>query len=53
MMLVTVAIALPVRSVALRSAVLHRRLCLASGFLSLGFGLFLVYEIGFVQGLFA
>jgi hypothetical protein len=31
--------------------VLHRRLGLASGFISLGFGLFMIYQIGFVQGL--
>ncbi len=52
MMLITAAIALPVSYTATRSAVFHHRLGLASGFLSVGFGLFMVFEIGFVQGLF-
>ena len=51
MMLITTAIAWPFASTVARSAVLHRRLGLASGFISLGFGLFMVYQIGFVQGL--
>lgn len=51
MMLITAAIALPV-SYSLRFQFLHRHLGTAAGFLSLGFGLFLVYQIGFVDGLF-
>jgi len=51
MMLITAAIAWPFAYTAARSAILHRRLGLASGFVSLGFGLFMVYQIGFVQGL--
>lgn len=50
MMLITAAIAVPV-SYSTRFRILHRHLGTAAGFLSLGFGLFLVYQIGFVQGL--
>ena len=52
MMLITAAIALPFAYTASRSVAFNRRLALASGLLSVGFGLFLVYQIGFVQGLF-
>jgi high-affinity nickel-transport protein len=52
MMLITAAIAWPCASFASRSVNLSRRLAAASGMLSLGFGLFLVYDIGFAQGLF-
>ncbi len=52
MMLITAAIALPFTCAATRSAAFHRQLGFASGFLSMGFGIFLVYQIGFVQGLF-
>jgi high-affinity nickel permease len=52
MMLITTAIALPFSYTMARSAILHGRLGLASGFISLGFGLFMLYEIGIVQGLF-
>jgi high-affinity nickel permease len=51
MMLITAAIAWPFSYTVARSATLHRRLGLASGFISLGFGLFMVYQIGIVQGL--
>lgn len=51
MMLITTAIALPFSYTATRSAILHGRLGLVSGFISLGFGLFMLYEIGIVQGL--
>jgi ABC-type nickel/cobalt efflux system permease component RcnA len=51
MMLITAAIAWPFSYSAERSAPLHRRLCVASGLLSLGFGVFMIYEIGFRQGL--
>jgi high-affinity nickel-transport protein len=52
MMLITAAIALPFAFSARRSAAFHRHLGLATGMLSFGFGLFLVYQIGFVDGLF-
>jgi hypothetical protein len=51
MMLITAAIAVPV-SYSTRFRFLHRHLGAAAGVLSLGFGLFLVYQIGFVDGLF-
>ncbi len=51
MMLITAAIAVPV-SYSTRFHFLHRHLGTAAGFLSVGFGLFLVYQIGFVEGLF-
>ncbi len=52
MMLITVAIAAPFAYTSARPGRLSRYLRLASGLLSLGFGLFLVYQIGFVNGLF-
>jgi ABC-type nickel/cobalt efflux system permease component RcnA len=52
MMLVTAAIAAPFAFAAQRLGGLSRHLRMASGLLSLGFGLFLVYQIGFVNGLF-
>ena len=52
MMVVTAAIGLPFAYTATRSLRFHRFLGMASGLLSLGFGLFLVYQIGFVDGLF-
>ena len=52
MALITTAIALPFAYTANRSAKINRYLGVASGLLSLGFGLFLVYQIGFVDGLF-
>jgi high-affinity nickel-transport protein len=52
MMLVTTAIALPFAYTASRSAKINRYLAVASGLMSLGFGLFLIYQIGFVEGLF-
>ncbi len=51
MMLITAAIAVPV-SYSTRFHFLHRHLGTAAGVLSLGFGLFLVYQIGYVDGLF-
>ncbi len=53
MMLITSAIALPFACSARRSPAFHRHLGFASSFLSVGFGLFLVYQIGFVEGLFS
>jgi high-affinity nickel-transport protein len=52
MALITTAIALPFAYTANWSAKINRYLGVASGLLSLGFGLFLVYRIGFVEGLF-
>lgn len=52
MMLITAVIALPFLWTQARSQTIHRCLGVATGALSLGFGLFMVYEIGFVQGLF-
>ncbi len=52
MMLVTAAIAVPLAFGAVRVAGLHRHLRLASGALSVAFGLFLVHQIGIVDGLF-
>lgn len=50
MMLMTAAIAVPV-SYSTRFQFLHRHLGTAAGVLSLGFGLFMAYQIGYVQGL--
>lgn len=52
MVLTTMAIAVPFAYTATRFARLHRTLAAASGLLSLVLGLFLVYQIGFVQGFF-
>ncbi len=51
MMLITAAIAVPM-SYSTRFKFLQRHLGTAAGVLSLGFGLFLAYQIGFVDGLF-
>jgi high-affinity nickel-transport protein len=51
MMLITTAIAVPFRWTT-RFEFLHRHLGAAAGALSFGFGLFLVYQIGFVNKLF-
>jgi high-affinity nickel-transport protein len=53
MALITMAIALPFACTTNRSAEISRYLAFASGVLSLAFGLYLVYRIGFVDGLFA
>jgi len=52
MMLITAALALPFSFAGYKFAWLNRGLVTASGLLSLGFGLFLCYQIGFTQGLF-
>ena len=52
MMLITAAIAIPFQLSGNRFARIHRGLALASGFASLAFGLFIVYHMGFVNGLF-
>jgi ABC-type nickel/cobalt efflux system permease component RcnA len=51
MMLITGAMVLPFAYAGKRFSRLNRGLRIASGLISLGFGLFLVYEIGFVHGL--
>jgi len=51
MMLITAVIAVPFAYTGARSARLNAGLRLASGVLSLGFGLFLAYQIGVVHGL--
>jgi ABC-type nickel/cobalt efflux system permease component RcnA len=51
MMLITAGIAVPVTYTA-RFDFFHRHLGTAAGLLSIGFGFFLVYQIGFVDGLF-
>ena len=52
MMLITTAIAMPFSFAGYRFAWLNRGLVTGSGLLSLGFGLFVCYQIGFVDGLF-
>jgi high-affinity nickel-transport protein len=52
MMLITLTIAAPLAYVSKRLTRIDRHLRVASGLLSLGFGLALVYHIGFVGGLF-
>ena len=52
MMLITAAIALPFTYSEKRFARLNRGLGLVSGLVSLGFGFFIVYQMGFVNGLF-
>ncbi len=52
MMLITAAIALPFAYSLQHFAHLNRTLAMASGFVSVAFGLFLCYQIGFVDGLF-
>ncbi len=52
MMFITAVVAVPFAYTARRVDSLNRNLRLASGAVSLAFGLFLVYHIGFVQGLF-
>jgi len=52
MMLITAAIALPFTYSERRFARINRGLGLVSGVVSLAFGLFIVYQMGFVNGLF-
>jgi len=52
MMLITAAIGLPFAYTQSHSARLNQALRMASGVLSLGFGLFIAYRIGIVNGLF-
>lgn len=53
MMLMTSAIAIPVAYTGKHFEVARRYLSPISGIVSTGFGLFLVYQIGFVDGLFS
>jgi high-affinity nickel-transport protein len=52
MMVITAVIGLPLAYTANRFSTMHRYLGVASGLLSLGFGLFLAYQIGLGDGLF-
>ncbi len=52
MMLITAAIAMPLTYASVRSHLVHRFLGVAAGVGSFAFGAFLVYQIGFVDGLF-
>jgi ABC-type nickel/cobalt efflux system permease component RcnA len=52
MMLITAAIAVPITYTANRFQLLNRYLGATAGVLSMAFGFFLVYQIGFVNGLF-
>lgn len=52
MMVITVAMASALNYAGSRSQWINRRLSLATGFLSVAFGLFLVYQLGFHHGLF-
>ena len=52
MMLITAAIALPFKYSQLRFARLNRGLALASGLISIAFGIFIVYKMGYVNGIF-
>lgn len=51
MMVITVTVAVPINYTK-RFALVQRHLCTAAGLVSLSFGLFLVYQIGYVDGLF-
>jgi hypothetical protein len=52
MMLITAAIAVPITYSANRFQLLNRYLGATAGVLSVAFGVFLIYQIGFVDGLF-
>jgi high-affinity nickel permease len=52
MMLITAVIALPFSFAGYRFAWLNHSLVTGSGLVSLGFGLFVCYQVGFVEGLF-
>lgn len=52
MMLITAAIAVPFTFTGMHFTRINWYLKVASGLVSLGFGLFLIYEVGFVSGLF-
>jgi high-affinity nickel permease len=52
MLLITTALAMPIAAAARRFDRLHRTLAIVTGLASIAFGIVLVYEIGFVHGLF-
>jgi len=52
MMVITVAMASALHYAGSRSQWINRRLSIATGFLSIAFGLFIVYQMGFAHGLF-
>jgi high-affinity nickel-transport protein len=52
MVVITTAFAIPVAAAAARFARIHRSLGVVTGLASVGFGTALVYQIGFVHGLF-
>jgi sulfite exporter TauE/SafE len=52
MLLITTALALPIAAAAHRFDRLHRTLGIVTGLASIALGVVLVYEIGFVHGLF-
>jgi high-affinity nickel-transport protein len=52
MMIITAAVGIPFAYTSARFVRMNRYLGVASGVVSLAFGLFLVYQIGFVDGLF-
>jgi high-affinity nickel-transport protein len=52
MMVITMSLASAIKVVGARSRNFSRRLAMASGLLSLAFGCLVVYQIGFVGGLF-
>jgi ABC-type nickel/cobalt efflux system permease component RcnA len=52
MMTITAVIAMPLAFTGRRFSGWNRGMAVASGLLSLGFGLFLTYQVGFVDGLF-
>lgn len=52
MMIITVAMASALSYAGSRSQWIHKRLSLVTGLLSMSFGLFIVYQMGFVHGLF-
>jgi len=52
MMVITIAMASALRYAGSRSAWINRRLALATGFVSVAFGMFIVYQMGFAHGLF-
>jgi len=52
MMVITVAMASALRYAGSRSAWINRRLAFATGLLSVAFGMFIVYQMGFAHGLF-
>ena len=52
MMVITVAMASALRYAGERSAWINRRLAVATGVLSVAFGMFIVYQMGFTHGLF-